>query len=121
MTHSRLTIGRQGEELAAAHLQAQGLTIVARNVSLTTGELDLVAKDGGTLVFVEVKTRSSTAFGSPLAAVTGRKQAKLIQVAQEYLLLEQGGADVACRFDVVGVLLTSPPLIEHIAGAFALS
>ena len=117
MTFKRLATGHQGEQLAVAYLRRQGLKIISQNTRLRCGELDLVARDGDTLVFVEVKTRKSGRFGSPLEAVDGRKQRQVCRAAQEYLL-KNGGFEQDIRFDVVGVLLTEPPQIEHIKNAF---
>jgi putative endonuclease len=99
---SRSDVGRAGEEAAVRHLLASGYRIVARNVRYRLGEIDVVAQDGGCLVFVEVKTRSSTGFGTAAEAVTARKRQRLVQLASLYLA-GHGGMDRPCRFDVVAV------------------
>lgn len=100
---SGTAIGREGEGAAARYLEANGYLICARNVRFRSGEIDLVAIEGGDLVFVEVKTRTGTAFGTAEEAVTRRKQQQLIRLAELYLAT-QGGGQRPCRFDVVTVL-----------------
>lgn len=102
MTSFREKRGRKGEETAARFLARCGWKIIARNVRAGHGEIDLVAEDGETLVFVEVKTGSTAAFGRPEEWVTPAKQRALVRAALRYLA-EQGLADRPCRFDVVAV------------------
>jgi len=97
----RLTAG-WGEERAVAHLRAQGYTILDRNWRCRLGELDIVAKDGATMVFVEVKSRRSGTFGAPQAAVDERKQRKLSLLALQYFQSRRI-APCPARFDVVAV------------------
>lgn len=111
-------LGRQGEALAARHLVAAGLEILSTNWRCPTGEIDIVARDGSTLVVCEVKTRRSTAFGGPLEAVTYRKAARLRRLAAAWLRANPVRVrDV--RVDLVGVLL--PPggaaQVEHVRAA----
>lgn len=110
-------LGRYGEDLAAEHLQREGLTILARNWRCRSGELDVVARDGAALVIVEVKTRRSEAFGNPLEAVGPRKLRRLRQLALRYLDEQQVHAP-EIRFDVIGIVqpLTGRPTIEHVRG-----
>lgn len=91
--------GAEAEDRAAEHLQRQGLKLLARNWRCRQGEIDLIMRDGATLVFVEVRSRNSPAFGGAGASITPAKQAKLIRAAQHYLL--QNPSSVACRFDAV--------------------
>jgi len=115
---ARGVLGRQGEALAAEFLRARRYTIVARNFRCRAGEIDLVAHDGPTLVFVEVRTRRGTVLGTPLESVNARKQAKVASVARHFLAV-RGWGDRDARFDVIGVRLDAdPPAIEHVAGAF---
>ena len=112
-------VGRFGEDVAARHLQQSGLTLLERNWRCSDGELDIVAVDGDTVVFVEVKTRSAVGFGTPAEAVTPRKLARLRRLAARWLAErrdEQGWPEV--RFDVVGVLRTRDggPVVEHLRG-----
>ena len=104
-----------GETVAAAHLEAQGLNVVDWNFRTRYGEVDLIAEDAGTLVFVEVKTRRSLAFGAPEESVTPRKRARLAKVAAVYLRLH-GLEQQDWRIDVVGVALqrNGPATINHI-------
>ena len=95
-------LGRTGEDLACRELRRHGYAILARRFRTRHGELDIVARDGDVLVFVEVKARSSTRFGGALAAVTARKQRQVIAMAQRYMV-RVGWAPRPCRFDVVAV------------------
>jgi putative endonuclease len=115
----RPSLGRLGEDVACRELARRGYAILARRFRTRCGEIDIVAREGETLVFVEVKTRSSERFGRPAEAVTGRKQAKIALMASEYLLRVNLGP-VPCRFDVVTVLVppTGAPAIEVMRGAF---
>ena len=110
-------LGRKGEDLAASYLRNLGWEIVERNYTTWLGEIDLVCRDHGTLVFVEVKTRTLTDFARPDQSVTQRKQAKLRRLVEEYLLNHnQESSDV--RFDVLGVTLSGRhPEFDHIVGA----
>lgn len=92
-------IGKRGEDYAAVLLKRQGYKIVERNFTVRGGEMDIIAWEGDTLVFVEVKLRKSTDFGRPSSYVDRRKQEKLIYTAKCYL--HQRGIDAPCRFDVV--------------------
>lgn len=114
-------VGAAGEEIAAAFLQGLGYGILARNYRKRFGEIDIIAEDGATLVFVEVKTRSSSAFGSPLEAVDARKQRRMARAALDYLSTRKLHGRPA-RFDVVAVRLQPQgrPLIEHVRNAFDL-
>ena len=103
---SRQELGRAGEDAAVDALRARGYRIVARNVRMRGGELDVVAEDAGTIVFVEVKARRSTAFGTPAEAVGPRKQRTLCHLALRYLAGRRLG-DRPCRFDVVEVWVDS--------------
>ncbi len=91
--------GQAGEDAALAYLQQQGLTLEARNFSCRMGEIDLVMKDRGTLVFVEVRKRSGGDFGGAIASITYAKQLRLVKTAQ--LFLQKLGREPACRFDAV--------------------
>jgi putative endonuclease len=114
--------GRRGEDLAHRFLRRHGLIIVARNFHQRAGrgELDIVARDRETLVFIEVKTRASADFGSPARAVGADKEKDLRRAAGEYL--RRSGADPAmARFDLVNIVLARPPQIEWIRDAFPIS
>lgn len=102
MTTQRQAVGKYGERLAARHLEEHGLEILARNWRCSDGELDLVLRDGDTVVFCEVKTRRTTTFGPPAAAVHPRKVQKVRQLAVRWLA-ETGTRAPRIRFDVVEV------------------
>lgn len=97
-------LGMAGEEAAERFLVARGYRIRARRYRVRTGEIDLVAEEAGTLVFVEVKTRSSIAYGRPAEAVGSRKRARLIRAARHYLAHVRE-FDRPCRFDVVELVV----------------
>ncbi|OIP48884.1 MAG: YraN family protein [Deltaproteobacteria bacterium CG23_combo_of_CG06-09_8_20_14_all_60_8] len=121
MTQERLSLGRLGERLAREYLQERGYRVVAENFRTRLGEIDLIARHGKTLVFVEVKTRRSHTHGHPFEAVTPRKQAQLSRVALEYMSRE-GGVDQLARFDVVGITVRpAETRIELVTNAFALA
>ena len=118
MTQQRIGLGITGEDLACEALEARGYSIVARRYRVPAGEIDIVARDGATLVFVEVKARASHEFGSAAEAVTPVKQRRLVRLATEYLVHNQIG-DCPCRFDVVAIHLdTGMPEIEILQNAF---
>src|SRR3954468_19557126 len=100
MTYQRIGMGITGEDLAARELEARGYAILKRRYRVAAGEIDIVARDGATLVVVEVKARGSREFGSAAEAVTPVKQRKLIRLAEEYLMRHHL-QDCPCRFDVV--------------------
>jgi len=95
--------GRVGEELAAKWLEQQGYRILHRNFRFDRGEVDLIAEDGGELVFIEVKTRRGVGFGTPEEAVTPAKEEQMNKVAEGYLL-KHGLEQQACRFDIVSIV-----------------
>ena len=112
-------IGRFGEDLAARHLEGAGLEILSRNWRCAEGEIDIVARDGDTLVVCEVKTRSGTGFGDPAEAVTPPKAARLRRLSLRWLAANGlGWRDL--RFDVVTVLrrYDGDPVVRHLRGAF---
>lgn len=118
-TQQQSEFGKQGEEVACRELRRRGYAILARGYRTRHGEIDIVARDGGVLVFVEVKARSDQRFGGPLAAVTGLKQRKLTRMALDYLARSRT-AGVPCRFDVVAVDLgQGRPRVEVVTNAFA--
>ena len=117
----RQRLGEAGEALAAATLAEAGLTILERRFRCRAGEIDLVARDGGVIVFAEVKTRRGPAFGSPAEAVTARKREHLVRAAGVWLAA-LGGEPPPCRFDVVEVLPARDGRLEarHVRDAFRL-
>ncbi len=105
MKGARKKLGRRGEDLALARLEKHGYIVRERNWRCPAGEIDIVAEDGGCLVFVEVRTRRGRAFGTPEESVTPTKQAKLVKVARTYLQEHSWEGD--WRIDVVAVEMTS--------------
>jgi putative endonuclease len=111
-------LGKDGEDLAVRHLVGAGFSLATRNWRCSAGEIDIIAHDGRDLVIVEVKTRTSTAYGDPAEAVTFRKQQKLRQLATYWLQENPHRGPV--RFDVISVLFPKRgfPQLEHWRGAF---
>jgi putative endonuclease len=124
MTYARQRLGRRAEDLVATRLERDGWRIVDRNVRLPSGELDIVAMERSTLVFVEVKAgRAGATIGPerPAHAVGRRKQLKLRRLAREWIAERRGPSGVAgYRFDVVGVSFSPDGLadVDHIRQAF---
>lgn len=117
----RTRLGRQGEEAAARMLADKGFTLLARNWRQGKLELDIVCRDGKTLVFVEVKSRRSGSMTRPDEAVTPRKRRTLVRAARAWLAATEDWSS-PCRFDVVAVTAYGPESLhlEHIPHAFAL-
>ena len=114
----RQSLGRRGEDLACAELEKRGYVIVERRFRTRCGEIDIVARDAGVLVFVEVRARSGSRFGTPLESVTWKKRQRLSRMAAAYLCHKRL-ADVACRFDVISINeRQGAPTIELVRGAF---
>jgi putative endonuclease len=121
MSRSRQTLGKTGEDLACAELERRGYVILARRYRRRGGELDIIARDGRTIVFVEVKSRVSHDFGDPVESVTGLKRHRMARVALDYMA-RNGLFECPCRFDVVTIAITSgAPAIEVYQNAFDLS
>ena len=118
MTKARQQLGWFGEDAACDALQARGYVIVERRYRTRAGELDIIAKHGEYLVFVEVKARQDRSFGDPEEAVTALKQQKMVWMATDYMA-RNGLREVPCRFDVVAINTdTEPPLVTVIEDAF---
>ncbi len=111
--------GQQGEQMAAQFLLRQGYRIAQQNYRCREGEIDIIAWDGPTLVFIEVKTKGQTMFGAPQAMVNGHKQKKIVHVAMVYVQRHRL-QDVNLRFDVVAITLFpgAPPEVTPVLGAF---
>ena len=119
MSHRRVALGKTGEDLACRELERRGYAIIARRYRCRSGELDIVARDGPTLVFVEVKARDSHAFGDPAEAVTWQKQQRIFRLASEYVMRHHLN-DSPCRFDVVSIQFDDGrPVIEVFQDAFS--
>jgi putative endonuclease len=118
-------VGRYGEQLAADHLAAAGLEILDRNWRCADGELDIIAREGETVVFVEVKTRSTTAFGDPAEAMTPQKTGRIHRLALRWLADQRENSNAfgpwsELRFDLVTIvrLAEGGPRLRHLRGAF---
>lgn len=115
-------LGQTGEEIAVRFLERRGLRILARNLRSRLGEIDLVARDRDTLVFVEVKARRGAAGDPPQARVDALKRRRLARLALNYLA-RRWLVDLGCRFDVVAVTLDSAgsaPKVEYFPSAFVI-
>ncbi len=113
----RSALGRYGEDIATRHLVESGMVVLARNWRCPHGEIDVVARDGRTLVVCEVKTRRGLDYGTPLEAVTARKMVRLRHLAAEWL--DEAGLDPPdVRIDVVSVLVRTQgaAVVEHLRG-----
>lgn len=115
----RLALGSRGERAAAAHLRKRGYRVINRNYRCPVGEIDLISWDGETIVFVEVKTRSSTEAEDPIDAIRPGKWARVERAARCFLA-QRATRDHPCRFDVVTVVWPErgPPRIEHFEDAY---
>ena len=118
MSRARQILGKTGEDLACRELERRGYAIVARRYRRRGGELDIIARDGATLVFIEVKTRDGRAFGDAAEAVTPFKRRRIAQLALDYMTRHRL-SDCPCRFDVVSIHVDSgEPVLEVFQGAF---
>jgi putative endonuclease len=120
VSDKRQALGREGEAAAKAYLERRGIRILLQNFRCAAGEIDLIGRTRDTLVFIEVKTRTSKAFGPPHLAVHLRKQRQIVRAAQ-WFLAEHGIPEVPCRFDVVAVTLPPEdgrPVMEWVQNAF---
>ena len=121
MLNQRQKFGEKGEALAAKYLKKNGYKIIEQNYRTPLGEIDIIAKEKNTIVFVEVKSRRSIRFGSPKWAVTPNKQRKISMVALHYLKTTKQTKDKA-RFDVVSIISNKDnPQIEIVKNAFELA
>ncbi len=115
---SRQALGARGEEYVAGYIQRQRMAVLERNYRCRLGEIDIIAKDGDTVAFIEVKTRSGSRFGSPAEAVTEAKKQKLLKAAYDYIASRDVG-DVGLRFDVAEVFVQDNGFsINYIKNAF---
>src|SRR5262245_36366802 len=121
MTRTRVALGRQGEDLACRELRRRNYVILERRFRTRHGEIDIVARDGATLVFVEGKARTSAKFGTGFEAVTWSKRRRLCEMAGEYLSRRNLGA-IPCRFDLVAIELIPDrrATVSVMSGAFSI-
>ncbi|MCX6561822.1 MAG: YraN family protein [Candidatus Aminicenantes bacterium] len=115
----RRRLGRWGEDEAARHLVRKGYELIERGYRGLRGEIDIIARDGEMLVFVEVKTRTDEDFGPPEEAVTPAKQTQVRRIARAFLA-EKGLGSPFCRFDVIAVEIAEDgkPVLRHLIDAF---
>ena len=121
MNHTRQATGKEAEVLAAAWLKRQGYAITAQNVRTPLGEIDIVAQDGKTMCFVEVRARRSERFGTPEESITSTKLQHMLRAAQWYLQSRRWREETPVRLDVVTVRWSAAgePRLNHIKNAFA--
>jgi putative endonuclease len=118
MSNARQRLGSEGESLACEELERRGYRIIERNYRTRSGEIDIVAEDAGTIVFVEVKTKSDGSFGDPVEEVTPQKQRQLVSMG-EYYSTYCCASNTLCRFDVVTIdFSVLPPKITLYQDAF---
>ena len=113
MTQQRRRLGQRGEQMAADRLASMGYEIVERNYRCPAGEIDLVARQGGRWVFVEVRTRRGGRFGTPEESLTARKRAHMIASAQHYLQVHEA-QQADWRIDAVAIVLTPAGQVERL-------
>lgn len=119
MTAEHLIHGQAAEAAAERRLRAQGLILIARNIRYRDGELDLVMRDGGTLVFVEVRYRANDAFSGAAASITHSKRQRLIRAASRFLAAQPALAQLPARFDVIAARGDpANPTLEWLHDAF---
>ena len=120
MSKQDLYLGKKGEEIAVGLLKENGYKILIRNYKTKLGEIDIIASDKDTICFIEVKTRQSDRFGSPVEAISGSKQRQISKVTLMFLK-EKGLLDKKARFDVVSILYSKDkPQVDLIKNAFEL-
>lgn len=112
MSESKRDVGIHGEETAVTFLKKEGYTLIKRNYRNPFGEIDIIAEEGGFLVFVEVKYRKTSSFGSPLDAITKDKKRHIIRSAL-YYLKATGQTNRRVRFDVLGISNTERKLVKN--------
>ena len=118
MSRARVVLGKIGEDLACRELERRGYAIVARRYRRRCGELDIVARDGATMVFVEVKARDGRLFGGAAEAITALKRRRITAIALDYLVRHHL-SDCPCRFDVVSIHVEGDrPVIDVFQNAF---
>lgn len=112
-------LARAGEEAAAHYLSSKGYTVLHRNIRFPEGELDFVAKSGGILIFIEVKTRKTEQFGQPYHSVSEKKQRRQVAMASRFISICRL-QKIPVQFDIVSVILPpgQSPKIEHFENAF---
>jgi putative endonuclease len=110
--YNNRSVGSQFEQIAVQYLIERGYILLERNFQCRTGEIDIIAKEKGYLVFIEVKYRANTVMGLPQEAIDTRKMKKITRTAQYYMLKNHIASDTPCRFDVVIILNQEISLIQ---------
>jgi putative endonuclease len=119
MSRARVVLGKTGEDLACEELERRGYAIVARRYRRRGGDIDIIARDGETMVFIEVKAREGRDFGEAAEAVTAFKRRRIARLAADYMARRRCRHDCPCRFDVVSIHLDAGrPRIEVFQNAF---
>lgn len=120
MTTAKQQTGQQAEQAACHYLQSQGLVLVKKNYSCTQGEIDLIMNHNDTLVFVEVRFRRDTRYGTGAETVDRRKQTRILATAAHYLQKNPKAARQACRFDVISLTTNNSgeQILDWIPNAF---
>jgi putative endonuclease len=114
-SRSRKNLGDSAERVAALYLEGKGCTIIARNVRIRAGEIDLVVRDAEGLAFVEVKARRGSAYGAPEEAITPRKQIRLVNLAEEFMARQPEFSGHPWRIDVVAIQLDRAGKVTRIS------
>ena len=118
MSTGNISLGKKGEDEAARFLASLGYRLLERNYRCRFGEVDLIAKDGQSIVFVEVKTRANENYGTPKHSVDDRKQRRISLASQDYMV-KKGLTESAARFDVVSITEDKNGFsVEHVIDAF---
>ena len=119
MAQAKQPFGQQGEQLAAQYLRARGYCVLAANWHCRVGEIDIIARQGSMLVFVEVRTRHAVQTDTALESISDRKRARLIRAVHVYLA-EHGLEEAVWRLDVIAIAVPSngTPILEHYPDAF---
>lgn len=122
MTQQRLRVGMAGEQAARVYLKNKGYEIIETNYRCSLGEIDIIAREGKTLVFVEVRTKTGTAYGRPEESIDLRKARQLRRLALFYLQVK-GLNSVSCRLDLIAVMLNRKEMtvqeVKHLKGILA--
>ncbi len=108
-------VGKVGEDVAVLHLQRLGYRVLSRNVRTPEGEIDIIARDGKTVVFIEVKARRSQRFGSGISAVDAKKRRRIRESAANYMQFYPQGENTMIRFDVITIEHGN---VSHVREAF---
>ena len=121
LNQEKKEVGQRGEDLAVDYIQNSGYTVLERNYRCKLGEVDIIARDNDTLVFIEVRTRSSIDFGLPQESINRRKRHQISKVALEYLTRKKL-KNIPARFDVIAISLKGEKeKVEHFKDAFEVS